>query len=328
MLRTLTLIFCFLPSLTFAQEKKIDFPRDTSFNVHSTFLKERKQYPFIQPVSEFDIPGVKAKKDVVYCELGERKLHADVFYPEKQANAIYPGVILIHGGGWASGAKSHLVPMAQKLAEHGYVAASVEYRLSPEALYPAGVIDLKTAIIWLKINAGEFDLDSSRVAVLGTSAGGTLASLLATTGGKVIFPSHQLQGQAGDRVQALVNIDGVPDFTTPSESGKDEDPAKPSAGARWFGATYKQKPELWKEASAVNYVDAQTPPTIFINSKNARFHAGRGDFLKVLDQYGIYNEVYTIPDTPHPFWLFYPWFDETWPKVVDFLDRVFQPASK
>jgi len=316
------LLLLYLPVALIAQNQQ--FPRDTSFNVHSTFIKERKYYPFIKPVQEFVIPGVNEKRNVVYYSFGERKLHADVFYPKRTTSEIHPGVILIHGGGWASGNKSHLVPLAQKLAEHGFVAASVEYRLSPEALYPAGVIDLKTAIKWLKINAAEFGLDSSKVVVLGTSAGATLASLLATTGGKDVYPSHKLDRNASDRVQALINIDGVVDFTTPSESAKDDNPDKPSAGARWFGATYQQKPELWEEASAVNYVDEQTPPTIFINSKNARFHAGRGDFLKVLDQYGIYNEVHTIPDTPHPFWLFYPWFDETWPKIVDFLDCRFK----
>ncbi|WP_167615901.1 alpha/beta hydrolase [Maribellus sediminis] len=312
-----------VPVVGLSQISGEDFPRDTSFNVHDTYLKERKYYPFIEPVKAFQFPGVQEKRDVAYYSFGKRKLHADVFYPSDKSET-YPGIILIHGGGWASGDKSHLVPLAQKLAEHGYVTACVEYRLSPEALYPAAVIDLKTAVKWLKINASEFGCDSSQIAVLGTSAGATLAGLLATTGGKNMFPSHNLGGNASDRVQALVNIDGVLDFTTPSESAKDDDPAKPSSGARWFGATYKQKPELWKEASAVNYVDAETPPSIFINSKNARFHAGRGDFLKVLDQHKIYNEVHTIPKTPHPFWLFYPWFDETWPKVVDFLNYSFK----
>ncbi|WP_167607254.1 alpha/beta hydrolase [Maribellus sediminis] len=322
-MKLLIISLLFLPFVGLSQISGGDFPRDTSFNIHDTYLKERKYYPFIEPVKAFNIKGVQEKRDVVYYSFGKRKLHADVFYPSDKSET-YPGVILIHGGGWASGDKSHLVPLAQKLAEHGYVATCVEYRLSPEALYPAAVIDLKTAVKWLKINASGFGCDSSLIAVLGTSAGATLASLLATTGGKAVYPSHKAEGNAGDRVQALVNIDGVPDFTTPSESAKDEDPAKPSAGARWFGATYKQKPELWKEASAVNYVDAETPATIFINSKNARFHAGRGDFLKVLDSYGTYNEVHNIPKTPHPFWLFYPWFDETWPKVVNFLDYVFK----
>lgn len=322
-MRELLILLLILPIAGLSQISGEDFPRDTTFNVHNTYLKERKYYPFIVPVEEFSIPGIQGKRNVVYYSFGERKLHADVFYPTEKSKK-YPGVILIHGGGWSSGDKSLLVPMAQKLAEHGYVTACVEYRLSPEAHYPAAVIDLKTAVKWLKINAAKFGCDSSRIAVLGTSAGATLAGLLATTGGKDIFPSHQLEGNASDRVRALVNIDGVLDFTTPSESAKDDNAEKPSAGARWFGATYKQKPELWKEASAVNYVDAATPPTIFINSKNARFHAGRGDFLKVLDENKIYNEVHTIPKTPHPFWLFYPWFDETWPKVVDFLDYVFK----
>ncbi|HPE58640.1 MAG TPA: alpha/beta hydrolase, partial [Bacteroidales bacterium] len=223
--------------------------------------------------------------------------------------------------GWASGNKSHLVPMAQKLAENGFVAATVEYRLSPEAKYPAGVIDLKTAVKWFKSNASEFHLDTTKIAVLGTSAGATLATLLGTTGGNYVFPSHPGFERIGDQVQVIVNMDGVLDFTDPAESGKDNDPNKPSAGARWFGYTFNEKPELWIEASPNTYVNNHTPPTLFINSALPRYHAGRDKYLDVLNQNDIYNEVHTIEKTPHPFWLFHPWFDEALPFIISFLDR-------
>lgn len=313
----------FLPLCGFSQNSTSGFPRDTSFNVQSAFKKIVKEFPQASVVTEFSLPLITAKRNLVYHSFGNRKLHIDVFYPKKIGKAV-PGVVLIHGGGWASGTKSHLVPMAQTLAENGYVAATVEYRLSPEEHYPAGVIDLKTAVKWLKINALEFGLDSNKIATLGTSAGATLASLLGTTSGNHAFQSHNSIPKVSNNVKAIVNIDGVVDFTDPAESGKDNNPQKPSAGARWFGYTYQQKPEVWVEASPITYVSENTPPTIFINSALPRFHAGRDNYLAVLNKHGIYNEVHTISNTPHPFWLCYPWFDEVVPLVLEFLEKIFR----
>jgi len=67
---------------------------------------------------------------------------------------------------------------------------------------------------------------------------------------------------------------------------------------------------LWKEASAINYVSDKTVPIIFINSSLPRFHAGHDEAIKKLTKLNIYTEVHTIPNTPHPFWLFHPWFNE------------------
>lgn len=321
-MRILFFFFLVFPFVGFSQKGEMDFPRDTTFNVRSAYQKIVKDFPHAGMVKEFEIAGICEKRDLVYYSLGERKLHIDVFYPEKKGEAV-PGILLIHGGGWASGTKSHLVPMAQKLAQIGYVAASVEYRLSPEALYPAGIVDLKTALKWLKINSASFGLDTSQIATLGTSSGATLASLLGTSLENEKFLSHPMSENVSDAVHAIVNIDGIVDFTDPNESGKDNNPQKPSAGARWFGYTYKQKPELWLEASAITYVNKNTPPTVFINSALPRFHAGRNYYLEVLNKNGIYNEVHTIANTPHPFWLCYPWFDETVDYISDFLEKVF-----
>ena len=213
--------------------------------------------------------------------------------------------------------------MAQMLAVNGYFAAPVEHRLSPEAKYPAAISDLKTFVKWVKINAGKYNIDTTKVAVLGCSSGATLATFLGVTGQNPKFTSHEIPANISDKVQAIINIDGIVDFTDPNESGKDEDPEKPSAGARWFGYTYQKNPEIWTEASPLTYVSQQTPPTLFINSALPQFHAGRDSFMKILTENNIYTDFHTMPDTPHPFWLFNPWFDETWPLVVDFLSLVF-----
>ena len=211
--------------------------------------------------------------------------------------------------------------MAEKLSANGFVTASLEYRLSPEAKYPAAVYDIKTAIRWLRAKAGIYNIDTSKIAVLGCSAGGHLAALVGTTNGMPKFEDKISNADHSSTVQAIVDIDGVLDFTDPNESGKDNDPDKPSAGKKWLGYSYKQNPEIWIEASSLTYAGKNTPPIAFVNSSLARFHAGRDKMIEVLKKYNIYYEVHTIPDTPHPFWLFHPWFEQAFEFVVDFLNK-------
>ena len=315
----LIILFAF-PLYVVGQNSGFRFPRDTSFSVWSAGQNIQHDFPDAAAVKEFQGLNIQHEKNLVYHSLGKRNLHADVFYPIK-INGKIPAIVLIHGGGWASGDKSLLVPMAQKLAEEGFFTASVEYRLSPEAKYPAAILDLKTFIKWVKIHAERYHIDTTKIAVLGCSAGATLATFLGVTAQNQKFQSHKIYGKVSDKVQAIINIDGILDFTDPAESGKDNNPQKPSAGARWFGYTFKQNPEIWIEASPLTYVDKNTPPTLFINSALPRFHAGRDEYFEVLKQNNIYFESFTIENTPHPFWLFHPWFEETWPKVVAFLEK-------
>jgi acetyl esterase/lipase len=319
------LIFLFLlPVIANGQNPGTDFPRDTSFSVRSTDENIKKEYPNALAVKEFKGLKIKSERDVVYWTFENRELYADLFYPNKTQAKNVQAIILIHGGGWASGNKSHLVPMSQKLAANGFFTATVEHRLSPEAKYPAAISDLKTFVKWIKDNSVKYNIDTTKIAVLGCSSGATLATLLGTTGQNPKFKSHPFEGAFSDKVHAIINIDGIVDFTDPAESGKDEDPEKPSAGARWFGYTFQQKPEIWVEASPLTYVNNQTPPTLFINSSIPRFHAGRDEFTGILQRYGTYFEIHTIENTPHPFWLFHPWFDETWPLITQFLIKVFE----
>ncbi len=311
----------FIATIGFSQNK---FPRDTSFNVKSTYKKIHKDFPDVTPVKYIESDQFLSLPNQVYRVREDRILRMDVFIPNKDAGKKRPAIMMIHGGGWASGDKSHLVPLAQKLAMDGYVTVSVEQRLSPEALYPAAVYDLKEAIRFLKHSCDLYGIDTTKIAVLGTSSGATMASLMATTGGMSKFddPESVYPGYSTE-VQALINMDGVIDFTDPNESAKDSNPDKPSAGARFFGATYKEKPELWVEASAINYIDNYTLPTCYINSALPRFHAGRDTLLDLLKKKNIYYEVHTIENTPHPYWLFHPWFDEAYTYVRDFMNKVF-----
>jgi acetyl esterase/lipase len=303
-------------------------PRDTSFTTYSAAIKVTKQFPNAKLVIPKLPKGVQGKKDIIYISYGSRKMHLDIYSPVKK-NKLNPAVILIHGGGWRSGNRQMEIPMAQFLASQGYVAATVEYRLSIEALYPAALIDIKAAIKWLRANSGKYHIDTNKIALYGCSAGGQLAALLGTSNENPAAPSYNPPGSVENnhsfRVQAIIDIDGVLDMTDPNESAKDTNSSKPSSGKKWFGYSYKENPGLWKEASAINYVNTNSAPICFINSSNPRFHAGRDEMITRLNKFGIYSEVHTITNTPHEFWLFHPWFDLASGYILQFLDRLFLP---
>lgn len=315
------LIIFLIPAISWGQ---VSFLRDTSFTVYSAWNKVIKDFPQAKIVKPIITTDVLCMPNQVYRVRENRMLHMDVFRPAGKELLKRPAVLMVHGGGWRSGDKSHLVPMAQYLAMNNYVAATVEHRLSVEAIFPAAIYDIKEAVRFLKHNARLYGIDTTRIAVLGCSSGATLASFVASTNDISMFDDPEsVYTQHSSKVQALINIDGILDFTHPAESGKDLDPNKPSAAAMFLGATFRQKPELWQEASPINYVDQKTPPTLFVNSSIPRFHAGRDSFIHVLNQHGTYSEIHTINNTPHPFWLFFPWFDEAATYVVSFLNRVF-----
>lgn len=277
---------------------------DTSYTAQSAFAKDRKQFPFIRIAKVPKDKKLIEQREIVYKTIGSRALHLDAFYSNNKSS--HPAVVLIHGGGWKSGNKSQMESIAIAMAAKGYSCFTIEYRLSPEAIYPAAVHDIKEAIQYIRKNANLYNVDESKVAIVGCSSGGQLAALIGTT--------HTITRTA---VQAIVDMDGILAFKHPeSEEGK--------AASLWLGGDYESKPEIWKAASALTHVNSKTPPILFINSDKPRFHAGRDDMIAILNQFLIYNEVKTIPNAPHSFWFYEPWFNTTIDYSVQFLDKVFK----
>lgn len=300
--------------------------RDTSFTVHSAYVKARKQYPAIT-IARPPVPAaIRTRRNVTYSSGGGHALKLDVFYPPAKRREKFPAVLIVHGGGWRSGDRSQHEPLAQQLAARGFVAVTAEYRLSTEAPYPAAVQDLKVAIRWLRAHARTYAVDTARVAVWGFSAGGQLAALIGTTNGD---PLYEAGGYAthSSRVQAIVDADGILAFLHP-ESGEGDDSKSTSAATYWFGYDKLTRPDLWQQASALRHVGPRTPPILFINSGVDRMHAGRDDMIRQLSALGIYSEVQRFPDAPHPFPLFDPWFEPTLNYTVDFLNKVFKVKSQ
>lgn len=302
-----------------SQGKK-DYPVDTSFSIYGSWLKEKKKFPQISIAVPPITSAIKIEENVVYQRLGERELVLDIYRPAKTKKKL-PAVLMIFGGGWRSGDKSHNRAMAIKLAEQGYVAVSAEYRLSLEATFPAAVHDLKAAVQWLKQHAKKYQIDINKVATLGCSAGGQLASLIGNTNGNTFFEDSTGKQSYNSDVHAVVNIDGTLAFKHPES-------VEGPVAAQWLGGTWEQRPDVWSNAAPLTHIHAQSPPFLFVNSSIPRFHAGRDDMIKKMDTWGIYHETKTFPDTPHTFWFFNPWFDEMMDTIVSYLDKVFKLKKK
>lgn len=288
---------------------------DSSYTVKSTYTKLIKKYSFIKIAEAEKNTKVTQINDVVYNKDKGRSLHLDAFL--NKARKRNPAVIIIHGGGWRSGNKNQMQVLAKEIASKGYSCFAIEYRLSLEAKYPEGIYDVKNAIKFIKNNAGKFNVDPNKIAVLGCSSGGQMAALIGTTNENSAFDDAQNKSKASSKVNAIINIDGVLAFIHPESSEGD-------MAAFWLSGTSKENPENWRNASALTHTNKNTPPTLFINSSIPRFHAGRDDMIAILNQNNIYSEVRTIKDTPHSFWFFQPWFDEMVLYTAQFLDRIFK----
>lgn len=295
-------------------------PVDSSYNLSDQVLKMTPKYPFIRLAVPCSTDSVKVFENVVYERIKGRDLHADVFLPAFLN--VYPVVVMVHGGGWRSGNKDMERYMAQVYALNGIAAVCVEYRLSMEALYPAAVQDVKTAIRWVRASASRFGFDASRVALHGESAGGQLVSLIGSMNAP--YPSFQTRSYArfSDKVQAVVDVDGVQAFLHPVSSENGDKSGKPGAGTLWFGVSSAVDSTLWVEASALTHVGAQSAPFLYLRSSIPRYTAGYVDMMRTLNASGVYCEEHLLEGTPHSFWLFHPWVDETMGVAVRFLKGV------
>lgn len=308
---------CLCFQLANAQNAIKEIPSDTTYNPSAAWKNLSRNYPEIK-IAEADLSSLKVDRDLVYATLkntqfGDRDLHLDVIRPLKDGK--YPALFMIHGGGWRSGNKLMEHPMAAYVAAHGYVAIPVEYRLSPEAKYPNAVYDIKAAIRWIKANAEEFSVDTTRIAIEGNSAGGQLATLVGMTNRIAQFEGNEGVLSKSSSVHAVVDVDGVVDFMAPSSLNL---PRYPD----WLGGSFTEKPAVWKDASPIFWVNKESVPIAFIISAQPKYTAGMAEMLDLYDQHGIYWEKHKLPESPHAFWLFHPWFEPTVKYMVGFLDKV------
>ncbi len=319
-------IFCMLMvNITVFCSGCLNHPSTNSYTPENTFHKLVEHYPYISIAKPDFSSAVIEIKDINYVRYGDRELKLDLYLPALNIGAKRPAVLFIHGGGWRSGYRTNFTPFAVAMAKRGYAAATISYRLSEEALYPAAIHDAKAAVRWLRLNAEKYKIDADKIAVAGGSAGGQIASLVGVTAGLDKFDHQAAKSQISSDVQAIVNIDGLSDFTSAAARFYEDDPRKnPSAAGAWFGGRYNEKTEVWNEASPIFYVSENTPPMLFLLSSQERFSLGYAEMVARLTEKGIAHQVTKLPHTPHSFWLFDPWLQPSVEIVAQFLDKQFK----
>ena len=279
---------------------------DTTYTIESAFLKMKGNYADLSIAQEIQSEKFEAKKNVIYAGYGTNELKFDAFYDKSKHNL--PGIVLIHGGGWKSGSRQMLNPMAQRLTLKGYQTFTISYRLSGDAQYPAAIIDIESALAFLAKASNEYNLDKDKISILGCSAGAQMATLVG------LKNSKKDQKNSAIKIRSIVNVDGLMDFL-------DKDAEEGSSAEKWLGGSANQKREIWREASPVNYINPYSPPVLFVHGNQKRFQAGRITALEQMNKYKIYNETVSI-DAPHTFWLFEPWQDELVIQIDQFFKKV------
>lgn len=208
-------------------------------------------------------PGTEVFRDLEYVANGHARNRLDLYLPPRRDRPL-PVLVWIHGGAWLGGSKENCpaVPLVAK----GYAVASINYRLSQHATFPAQIEDCKAAIRWLRASAGKYNLNADRIGVWGASAGGHLAALLGTSGGV-----KELEGRGGNRdqssrVQCVVDWFGPTDFT--KMGGSHDDPNSPEA--KLIGGPVQEKKQRAAEANPITYITPDDPPFLIMHGDQDR----------------------------------------------------------
>jgi acetyl esterase/lipase len=289
----------------------IPLAAQAGFSLETAEAQLRPDFPQIERVTEALPAGVVARENIRYSSPGGIALELDVYRPE--AAGSLPAVVIVHGGGWETGSRQMERPLAKHLAARGYVTVPISYRLGPAGRFPAALHDVKTAVRWLRAHHEEFGVASGYI---GGSAGGQLVALAGASNGVAALEGDGDCREQSSIVQAVVDIDGLADFTEAEFVAAQA--ARPSAPTRFLGGSFAERAEVWRRASALNHVGARSAPTLFLNSTSpSPALPGRAAMRDRLFALGIDSVVVVVPDTPHPFWLFHPWFE----RVVEESDR-------
>lgn len=217
-------------------------------------------------------PGTRVLKDLEYARAGALPLQLDLFLPA--GNGPFPLTVYIHGGGFARGDKGQMwYTLMSRQPERGYALASLNYRLSGQAPFPAAVYDVKAAIRWLRANAVKYNLDAGRIVVAGESAGGYLAAMLGTSGGVAELEDTGLGNpRESSRVQGVVDFFGPTDFFQmdpgiPKSCEKPLIHGVPGSPEALFVACHviADCPAKVKAANPIVYVKKDAPPFLILH---------------------------------------------------------------
>ena len=248
-------------NLIASEKQKISLDQSAAITTHSAIVQsagDRK----IASMSGLPSNQVQQFRDLPYtANANSREQMLDLYLPPSVDHPL-PVVVFIHGGGWYEGDKSECP--ALPMVHTGYAVASINYRLTGQARFPAQIFDCKAAIRWLRAHANQYHLDPNKIAVWGSSAGGQLAALLGTSGGV-----RELEGNLGSndqdsRVQAVVDWFGPANFLAAgNKDALSSEALRALVGL--LGALPDEAPMLARSASPITYVSKNAPQFLIMH---------------------------------------------------------------
>jgi len=266
--------------------------------------------------------SVSPHLNVVYGQVGTRKLLADIFVP-KTGKGPFPAVVVVHGGGWMHGDKAKFRALAIALCERGYVTMAVGYRLGHEAKFPAGIQDCNAAVRFLRGEANAYHVDPQHIGAVGGSAGGHLVGLMAAAP-----HAKQLQGDAGHQdqssaLQAAIVMAGPMQMASGSVAERSRKNPKNSYSNQWLGKTIDEDPALYRLSDASLHLSKKTPPLLFMAGE---FDLPERNTLsrEKLKLFGVQTGIKVYPKGKHGCWNQLPWFHD----MVADMDQFFQDHLK
>ena len=209
--------------------------------------------------------GVNVHRDLVYGQVGDRKLPLDLYIPHNASSPL-PVVMWIHGGGWRGGSKGN-GGRARDITKRGFALVDVEYRLSGEAIFPAQIEDCKTAIRWVRANAKKYNLDPNRIGAWGSSAGGHLVALMGLTHDEKAFETKE-HSEYSSEIQAVCNWFGPTDFLRMNDfEGRIDHDATESPESLVIGAPIQENKDKVAAANPITYVSKNDPPMLIMHGE-------------------------------------------------------------
>jgi acetyl esterase/lipase len=260
----------------------------------------------------------KVTRDVSYVTRGETDLKADVYSPD--GPGPFPGVLVVHGGAWAGGNKSHMERVSRLLVGHAYTVVAINYRLAPQFPFPAQIEDCKTAVRWMRSNAALYKIDPTHIAGYGYSAGGHLVTLLGTTDPTCGLEGPDVTPESPDTRLQCVVAGGAPcDFRIM--------PADNKTLAFWLGGSRAEKPDLYELASPAKFISKDDPPVFFFHGEHDWLVpvASPQFMVAQLKAVGVTASLLTLPQTGH-----IAAFLDKAPvlEAIKFLDTQLKPSAK
>ncbi len=255
--------------------------------------------PFASAQNKLVIPDdVTFETGVEYSNPDDQHLQLDIARP-KTGDGPFPAIVCIHGGGFRAGNRTGYDSLIVKLAQQGYVAMTVSYRLAPKYQFPAAVHDTKAAVRWARANAAKYKIDPERIGTTGGSAGGHLAQFLGVTAGVKEFEGDGGNAKESSAVACVVNVYGPSDFT--KSYGKSVDAAE--VLPLFLGGDLEKARTRHIKASPLYWVTPNAAPTLCIHGTDDKYvaHEQAVWMIDKLKASAVEAELLTLEGAGHGF---------------------------